>query len=175
MRSVQTDGSTHFHHSLISPACLAFTGTATGLSSANLYFTHPPSCTPSLHAHYRHFITTMGTLNPVRLSSSYRPPYVTCTAFLTIPAPTTLCTPRRSFNTLPLSSTGLPTTSGSRLRSFPSRLAGSTRPNRVRYLRTGRSPPVASHPASWRRSYSRLQAGERMPGGDSHPSDCARL
>ena len=175
MLLIQIDSSYQTHRIRHSLACLAFPGTNTGLSSINLNLTHPPSCTPSLHAHYRHFITTMGTLNPVRLSSSYRPPYVTCAAFLTIPAPTTLCTPRRSFNTLPVSSTGLPNTSGSRLRSLASRLAGSTRPNRVRYLRTGRSPPVASHPASWRRSYSRLQAGERMPGGDSHPSDCARL
>ena len=34
-------------------------------------------------------------------------------------------------------------------------------------LRTGRSPPVASHPLSRRRSYFRLQAGERMPEEDS--------
>ena len=33
-----------------------------------------------------------------------------------------------------------------------------------------RSPPAAPHPASRRRSCSRLQAGERMPGGDLHPS-----
>ncbi len=38
-------------------------------------------------------------------------------------------------------------------------------------LRTDSSPPVALHPASRRRSYLQLQAGERMPGGDLHPSD----
>ncbi len=37
-------------------------------------------------------------------------------------------------------------------------------------LRMDRSPPAAPHPASRRRSSSRLQAGERMPGGDLHPS-----
>ena len=37
-------------------------------------------------------------------------------------------------------------------------------------LRMDRSPPVAPHPASRRRSYSRLQAGERLPEGDFHPS-----
>ncbi len=49
-------------------------------------------------------------------------------------------------------------------------------------LRTGRSPPVASHHASRRdlalprdRSYVRLQAGERLPGEDFHPSDQARF
>ena len=30
---------------------------------------------------------------------------------------------------------------------FPSRLANFMRPNQVRFLRTGGSPPVASHPA----------------------------
>jgi hypothetical protein len=38
-------------------------------------------------------------------------------------------------------------------------------------LRTGRSPPVAPHPASRRRSYLQLQAGEREPEEDSHLSD----
>jgi len=41
-------------------------------------------------------------------------------------------------------------------------------------LRTGRSPPVAPHPVSPRRSYSRFQAGERMLGEDFHLSDRAR-
>src|SRR5213592_3285569 len=38
-------------------------------------------------------------------------------------------------------------------------------------LRMDRSPPAASHPASWRRSYSRLQAGERLPEEDFHLFD----
>jgi len=38
-------------------------------------------------------------------------------------------------------------------------------------LRTGRSPPVAPHPASRRRSYLQLQAGERVPEEDFHLSD----
>jgi hypothetical protein len=42
-------------------------------------------------------------------------------------------------------------------------------------LRTGRSPPVASHPASRRRSFLRLQAGERLPEEDLHLSDLAHL
>ena len=37
-------------------------------------------------------------------------------------------------------------------------------------LRVDRSPPVALHPASRRRSYNRLQAGERLPGEDFHLS-----
>jgi hypothetical protein len=42
-------------------------------------------------------------------------------------------------------------------------------------LRTGRSPPVASHLASRRRSYLQLQAGERMPEKDLHLSDQTHL
>jgi len=42
-------------------------------------------------------------------------------------------------------------------------------------LRTGRSPPVASHPLSRGRSYVQLQAGERVPEEDSHLSDQTRL
>ena len=42
-------------------------------------------------------------------------------------------------------------------------------------LRTGRSPPVAPHPASRRRSYVRLQAGECVPEEDFHPSDLTHL
>ena len=42
-------------------------------------------------------------------------------------------------------------------------------------LRTSRSLPVASHPSSRRRSYVRLQAGERMPEKDSHLSDQTHL
>ena len=38
-------------------------------------------------------------------------------------------------------------------------------------LRTGRSPPVASHPLSQGRSYFQLQAGERLPEEDFHLSN----
>ena len=48
----------------------------------------------------------------------------------------------------------------------------TVRPNRVHImLRTGRSPPVASHPLSPGRSYLRIQAGERLPEKDFHLSD----
>ncbi len=42
-------------------------------------------------------------------------------------------------------------------------------------LRTGCSPPTASHPVSRRRSCSKLRAGERMPGKDFHLSGCVRF
>ena len=60
---------------------------------------------------------------------------------------------------------------------FHHRATGSSGiPGRIEFviLRTGRSPPAASHPASWRRSGIRLQAGERMPEEDLHLSDLAR-
>jgi hypothetical protein len=46
---------------------------------------------------------------------------------------------------------------------------------RIEFLlvRTGRSPPVASHPVSRRRSYLRLQVYVE-PGGDFHPSSRVR-
>ena len=80
---------------------------------------------------------------------------------------------RHRFNTLPFSVGGLPL-SGPRLRHW---LAGSPQTSgRIVFviLRTGRSPPVALHLASRRRSYFRLQAGERMPEEDFHLPECAR-
>ena len=46
-------------------------------------------------------------------------------------------------------------------------------PDRIEFviLRTCRSPPAAPHPALRRRSCYWLRAGERLPGGDFHPSD----
>ena len=59
----------------------------------------------------------------------------------------------------------------SRLHHVP---AGSpTLTGRIEFviLRMDRSPPVAPHPALRRRSYSWLQAGERIPEEDFHLSD----
>jgi len=85
-------------------------------------------------------------------------------------------TPCRHFNTLPLSATGFRLNHGSRLRQWIAGSSGVWRRIEFVTLRTGRSPSVASHPASRRRSYSRLQTGERMSDGDLHPADyvCAQ-
>jgi hypothetical protein len=76
------------------------------------------------------------------------------------------------FNTLPLSRRA------SRCRvwasPFTRRLATTTGRIAFVILRTELSPPAASHPASRRRSCSRLRAGERLPGRDFHPSRCVR-
>jgi len=48
----------------VSLACLAIKGTCASFGSVVLYKTHPPSCVPLLHAHYRHFIASMNALTP---------------------------------------------------------------------------------------------------------------
>jgi len=116
---------------------------------------HPPSCAPWLHAHYGRFPATMGALTPVRHSLLR----TGLPASRTWPSrPFRLqppSAPRRRFCTLPLSATGVPLP-WDQASPLASRLAAAPRPNRVRLLRTGRSPPAASHPASRRRSCSRL-------------------
>ena len=116
----------------------------------------------------------MEALTPARLSPPSRSPCFTYPAVLTIPPPTTPAAPVAAFTRYPSARQVSPSL-GSRLRHS---LAGSPDgTGRIGFviLRTGRSPPVAPHPASRRRSYSRLQAGERMPEGDFHPSDGVRL
>ncbi len=63
---------------------------------------------------------------------------------------------------------------GSWASPFTRRLAEPQRPNRVPLVRTGRSPPVALHPASRRRSYFRLSMSERLMEDDFHLSVCVR-
>ena len=89
-----------------------------------------------------------------------------------IPSPTTWRAPAAAFARYP-SARRVSRSPESRLRLS---LAGSPdTPGRIEFvsLRTGRSPPVASHPASRRRGYIRLQAGERIPEADLHRSDHA--
>jgi hypothetical protein len=119
------------------------------------------------------FLATMGALTPDRLSATGQVSLIHVHGLPDHSVSNHLAHPRRRFNTLPLSAAGLPPSGRSRLRPSP---AGSPdTPGRIEFviLRTGRSPPVASHPASRRRSYSRLQAGERIPGADLHRSDHA--
>jgi hypothetical protein len=81
--------------------------------------------------------------------------------------------PCRGFRTLPLS----PTAFRFRFRLRHCYAGSPITPGRIEFviLRTGRSPPAALHPASRRRSCSRLQAGERMPEEDFHLSERARF
>ena len=89
-----------------------------------------------------------------------------------IPPPNTPCPSVAAFS-LPHKLDRLPAFADTWLRHF---YAGSPRSSgRIGFviLRTGRSPPVAPHLALRQRSYSRLQAGERLPGEDFHLSDDA--
>ena len=89
-------------------------------------------------------------------------------------SPNTPQAPDADFSRYP-SSRRISHSRGSRLHL---RYAGSpTLTGRIEFLivRMDRSPPVASHPASRRRSYSWLQAGERIPEEDFHLSDHTRF
>ena len=84
---------------------------------------------------------------------------------------------RRRFDTLPLSATGF-RGSIATVRVSPLNGRLTRRPGRIEFtrrLRTGRSPPGASHPASLRRSTIELQAGECVPEEDLHLSDQTHL
>jgi len=100
--------------------------------------------------------STMKALTPVRLTlRTGLPVYHTMPSDHSISNHLTY--PCRSFHTLPLSSTGpLPTGIGFALHPAGSPVSSG----RIEFviLRTGRSPPVAPHPASRRRSYVWFQA-----------------
>ena len=172
MRSVQTLGSTQDQRPWTSPACLAFAGTAARSSSSGLAVNASTFLVPFAPRPLRRFPATMEPLTPRQVSRSTEvsPLHVT-RPFVTIPPPNTPAPPSPLSHATPQLD-GFP----SQVQASPlaSRLAGVVRPNRVRLLRTGASPPVALHPASRRRSYLRLQAGERMPEEDLHLSERVR-
>ena len=100
-------------------------------------------------------LVRMKALTPVRLTLRTALP-----VYRTLPCDHSISNhlthPCRSFHTLPLSSTGSLSTG----RGFALLPASSpVTPGRIEFviLRTGRSPPVAFHPASRRRSYVWLQ------------------
>ena len=167
---------TRFHPG---PPVLRFSGLLSLLALPPVFL--PPVCPSRFHlpAPLRSTpITALlryygGSDSCLALLSPNRSPCFTCTTFLTIPSPPTPCAPIAAFARYP-SARWLSRFRRSRLHHS---LAGSPDTHgRFEFviLRTGRSPPVALHPASRRRSYSRLQAGERMPEEDFHLSVHAR-
>ena len=148
------------------PACLARSGTRTGVAVIVRCDSDPPPCAP-LHSHYRSFLATMGALTPAHPGSSGLPSMnsislgkqVSLIHALSLPLHSVsnhLTPPCGRFCTLPLSAPAFPC--GFRLRHY---MAGSSNaPGRIEFvtLRTGRSPPAAPHLASRRRSCSQLQA-----------------
>ena len=146
MRSVQTLGFTHFH----------FLGVS-GLFNLLRHSRRFSFRLPVLHAStflppfaprpLRRFLATMKALTPGQFSPLPRSPCFTCSAFLTIPSPPTLCAPSAALSRYP-SARWVSRFLRSRLH-LP--LAGSPdTPGRIEFviLRTGRSPPVAPHPTS---------------------------
>ena len=119
------------------------------------------------------FLATMTPLTPARPSLvPDRSLCVMCSAFrpfhLQPPG-----VPRHHFNTLPLSVTSFRFRSG--LRQLAAGSPKHPAESSSLSLRTGRSPPGTSHPASRRRSSGRLQAGERLLEKDLHLSDKTHL
>jgi len=123
----------------------------------------------------RDFIATMGALTPAGLSPTMGQVSLIHVSDLPIPpSPTTPQALDVDFPRYP-SSRRVSCLRRSRLHHFP---AGSpTLTGRIEFviLRMDRSPPAAPHPASRRRSCSRLQAGERIPEEDFHLSDQTRF
>jgi len=117
----------------------------------------------------RRLIAPMEALTPARLFPTRRSPCFTHVTFLHHSVPNHLMFPCRRFVTLrasaqrdsfPGSFSELVVLLPSRVQASPlvGRLAGTYGRIGFVILRTGRSPPVALHPALRRRSYSRLQA-----------------
>ena len=160
------------------PACLAHSGTRTGIAVIVLHYSNPPSCAPFAPSQLRDFIATTGALTPVaRLFGTavhelrLFPQQVSLIHASVLPDHSVskhLMHRCCRFITLPFSSAAF--LFRSRLRPW---LAGSSiAPGRIEFviLRTGRSPPAALHHTSLCRSCIRLQAGERLPGEDFHLS-----
>jgi hypothetical protein len=90
----------------------------------------------------------------------------------TIPPPTTWCA-RPSLYHAAHQRRRLPTPQWGPVWVSPLSSRLTAAPGRIEFviLRTGRSPPAALHPASRRRSYGRLQTGERLSEEDLHLPD----
>ena len=130
----------------------------------------------------RDFTATMEALTPVRpaLRSLHehrlfgeQVSLIHASGPLIIPPPTTLGLPPSLSHPTP-QRVGLPTRVGP---GFATESQARQLSGRIAFviLRTDRSPPGAPHPASRRRSGSRLQAGEGVPEEDFHLSDQMRF
>jgi hypothetical protein len=156
------------------PTCLAGWHSREG-SSISGWAPHPPSCAPFAPSPLRDFLATTGALTPAGPSPTTGQVSLIHVSDLPIPpSPTTPQALDADFVRYP-SSRRVSRLRRSRLHLFP---AGSpTLTGRIEFviLRMDRSPPVAPHPASRRRSYSWLQAGERIPEEGFHLSDQTRF
>ena len=156
------------------PTCLAGWHSREGNSTSGSA-PHPPSCAPFAPSPLRDFLATTGALTPAGHSpTTGQASLIHVSDLPTSPSPTTPQALDVDFPRYP-SSRRVSCLLRSRLHHFP---AGSpTLTGRIEFviLRMDRSAPAAPHPASRRRSCSRLQAGERIPEEDSHLSDQTRF
>jgi hypothetical protein len=131
----------------------------------------------------RDFIATLEALTPIRPALRSLPEHrlfggqVSRIHVSDLPIPPSPTTPQALDADFPRSpsSRRVSHSRGSRLHLS---LAGSpTLTGRIEFviLRMDRTPPVAPHPALRQRSYSWLQAGERIPEEDFHLSDQTRF
>ena len=181
MRSVQTVASVHAQRARTSSACLAVADTTADGVCVDLLIPHPPSCVPSLPrgapSGSPGFVATMDALTPersaLRLPSARRlwqPEHrLGCRSGL--PAlcvwpsdhsvSNHLTAPVIAFVRYP-SASWASDICRSGLRQSLAGSPVSPAESSSQLLRTGRSPPVASHPLSQGRSYFQLQAGARL-------------
>ena len=142
---------------------------STGITRLPRYYGCSDSCTAALRPRYagnEHRLLSRAGLPVLRAWPSEHS------------APNHLARLRQRFHTQPLSvSDTLRPCYRQQVWASPlaSRLAARPGRNGFVNLRTARSPPVALHPSSRRRSYGKLQVGVCLPEEDSHLSDHARL
>jgi len=177
MRSVQTDGSTQLQSSRASPARLAsdYPGTLVGLGSVCPSFTTSTFLRPFAPRPLRRFDATMDAPTPAGLSAARQVSLVHVHGHRRRSVSNHPMPFRCRFITLPISATDSHATARGWTSPVTRRLVRTSGRIEFVILRTDSSSPVASHLASRRRSYSRLQAGERMPEEDFHLPDHARF
>ena len=150
--------------------------------------TSPPPCAPFAPPALPGLFATMGALTPawraLRTLPHHEHPLgsiqvslLNVPGLLTPPSPTTPQSPYIALSRYPSArmvspSLGFSSSFFSGSRFCPSLASSPVLFGRIEFviLRMSLSPPAAPHRASRRRSCSRLQAGERIPEGDLHPS-----
>ena len=160
MRSVHTWDSIP-DTSRASAPCLALADTSGAGDCSGMLFPHPPSCPAFPRPGFASRTSrgsrrrgTMRTLTPAGFAHSRQVSPLTPPAFRAS-RPQPRDAPRTSLSQSPQRVRSGP--KGPSASPIPRGLTGAPRRNRFVILRATRLPPVASHPASRRRSYSQLR------------------
>src|SRR5881396_1779041 len=137
----------------------------------------PPPWVPLLHAHYRRFFARMDPLTPARaalrlpVEHEHRPslpraglPRSRHPSLVTIPSPSTTWPTSLLWHATPQPNvrTGVPVSDF----AFTRQARRSTKPIRVRHLRTGSPPLIALHPASHEGGNLRVRRPQVDPDDD---------